>query len=83
VAIFEIHGYSHEQMRKKFLTLGGSIRIIAVQKRTDEKRFATDVIECISSSDKSGKISFALGSYGEEYRLSDIGLRIKKTLGEK
>ena len=28
------------------------------------------------------KISFALGVYGGEYRLSDIGLRIKKTLGE-
>ena len=30
----------------------------------------------------SSKVTFALGVYGGEYRLSDIGLRIKKTLGE-
>jgi tRNA G10 N-methylase Trm11 len=28
----------------------------------------------------TGKIDFALGAYGIEYRLSDIGLRIKKTM---
>jgi tRNA G10 N-methylase Trm11 len=32
---------------------------------------------------ESRKITFALGAYGLEYRLSDIGLRIKKSLTER
>jgi hypothetical protein len=30
VALFRIHGYSDEQLQKKFLTLGGSVRIIRI-----------------------------------------------------
>ncbi len=45
---------------------------------TDEKRFPTDVIRAIGKPE--GKYNFALGVYGGEYRLSDIGLRVKKTL---
>jgi tRNA G10 N-methylase Trm11 len=47
---------------------------------TDEKKFPTDVIHAIGKPE--GKYTFALGSYGVEYRSSDIGLRIKKTLSE-
>lgn len=36
----------------------------------------------IEETQESGKITFALGAYGMEYRTSDIGLRIKKTLVE-
>ncbi|MBC7498380.1 hypothetical protein H7170_01930 [Candidatus Gracilibacteria bacterium] len=34
----------------------------------------------MNSQKGTGKIDFALGSYGVEFRLSDIGLRIKKTM---
>lgn len=82
VAIFQILGYSDEQLAKKFLTIGGSIRIIKILGETDEKRFPTDVIGYISES-QATKADFALGAYGVEFRLSDIGLRIKKTLMER
>ena len=60
--------------------MGGSIRVMRVIDETDEKRFPTDIIREIGKPE--GKYTFALGSYGCEYRLSDIGLRIKKTLQE-
>ena len=86
IAIFEIRGWSDEQLAKRFLTIGGSIRVMKVIGDTDEKRFPTDVIHHIQDArsrvSDSGKITFALGSYGLEFRLSDIGLRIKKTLQE-
>lgn len=82
IAIFQIPGYSDEQLQKKFLTLGGSIRIIKILSETDEKRFPTDVIAYIEKQ-WNKKVDFALGAYEKEYRLSDIGLRIKKTLGER
>ncbi len=44
--------------------------------------FPTDVIEFLRDTKSSGKIDFALGAYGTEFRLSDIGLRIKKTMQE-
>ncbi|MDD2693690.1 MAG: hypothetical protein PHY14_02055 [Candidatus Gracilibacteria bacterium] len=88
IAIFQIHGYSDEQLAKKFLTIGGSIRIIKILGETDTKRFPTDVIHEIQSSkgkiqNSGGKVTFALGSYGIDFPVSNIGLRIKKTLQER
>ncbi len=80
VAIFQIVGYSHEQLRRKFLNIGGSIRIIEILGDTTAGSFPTDVIEFITAQKWTGKIDFALASYGIEFRLSDIGLRIKQTL---
>ena len=80
VAIFQIIGYSVEQLQRKFLTIGGSIRIIQILGDTTPASFPTDVIEFMTAQKGTGKIDFALGSYGVEFRLSDIGLRIKKTM---
>jgi len=80
IAIFQIVGYSSEQLRRKFLGIGGSIRIIEILGESSISTFPTDVIEYMRDSKWTGKIDFALGSYGAEFRLSDIGLRIKKTL---
>lgn len=44
IAIFEIRGWSDEQIVKRFLTIGGSIRVMRVISDTDMKRFPTDVI---------------------------------------
>lgn len=90
VALLEIHDQSSEELTRKFRQIGGSIRMIQVLDETDERRFPTDVIDKIRSgksmkseeTTESGKITFALGAYGTEYRTSDIGLRIKKTLVE-
>ncbi len=82
IAIFQIVGYSSEQLQRKFLTIGGSIRIIEVLWDSSAATFPTDVIEYIKISKPTGKIDFALGAYGVEFRLSDIGLRIKQTLKE-
>ena len=47
------------------------------------KRFPTDVITLIKGKNNTeGKNTFALGSYGIEFPVSNIGLRIKKTLQE-
>lgn len=70
-------------MREIFASIGGSIRLIELIAETDEKRFPTDVIREIRAQGKDGKMNFALGAYGLEYRLSDIGLRIKKTLSDE
>ncbi len=83
VAIFQIVGYSDEQLAKKFLTFGGSIRMIAITGESSPETFPTDTIALIIWERHESKITFALGTYGLEYRLSDIGLRIKKTLTEK
>ena len=83
LAVFQIVGYSDEQLQKKFLTLGGQIRMIHVTAETTPATFPTDVIAEIEARHREGKVSFALGAYGMEFRLSDIGLRIKKTLQEK
>lgn len=80
IAIFQIVGYSTEQLQRKFLTIWGSIRIIEILGDSSVATFPTDVIEYMRDSKWTGKIDFALGSYGTEFRLSDIGLRIKKTL---
>lgn len=80
VAIFQILGYSAEQLQRKFLNIGGSIRIIEILRESSPATFPTDVIESLRTSKNTGKIDFALGVYGAEFRLSDIGLRIKKTL---
>lgn len=80
VAIFQIIGYSAEQLKRKFLNIGGSIRIIAILGDTTPASFPTDVIEFMTAQKGTIKIDFALGSYGVEFRLSDIGLRIKKTM---
>ncbi len=61
-----------------FRNIGGSVRVMRLVGETDEKRFPTDVIREIGKPE--GKYVFALGVYGGEFRLSDIGLRIKKTL---
>jgi tRNA G10 N-methylase Trm11 len=80
IALFQIVGYSTEQLQKKFLTIGGSIRIIEILGDSSIATFPTDVIEYMRGAKWTGKIDFALGSYGTEFRLSDIGLRIKKTM---
>lgn len=61
-------------------TLGGTIRIIEILGETDTKKFPTDVIKILTEKGSSGKIHFALGTYGETLLLDEIGLRIKKTL---
>lgn len=61
-----------------FRNIGGSVRVMRLIGETEEKRFPTDVIREIGKPE--GKYVFALGVYGGEFRLSDIGLRIKKTL---
>ena len=104
VAIFQIVGYSDDQIAKKFLTIGGSIRVMKIVGETDPKRFPTDVIRLLEDAThriternatiqslndskipilQSTKITFALGAYGLDYPLSNIGLRIKKTLSER
>ncbi len=83
IAFFHIVGYSPEQLGRKFLTLWGSIRIIAILDHTTASSFPTDVISIIENGRHDGKIHFALGAYETEFRLSDIGLRIKKTLSER
>jgi hypothetical protein len=52
VAILQIIGYSDAQLQKKFLSLGGSIRIIRIIGKTDERRFATDVLAHITERQK-------------------------------
>lgn len=82
IAIFQIIWYSTEQLQRKFLNIGGSIRIIEILGESSLSTFPTDVIEFLRDTKSSGKIDFALGAYGTEFRLSDIGLRIKKTMQE-
>ncbi|GAB0174209.1 MAG: TRM11 family methyltransferase [Candidatus Altimarinota bacterium] len=64
-----------------FRNIGGSIRVMKVLQETETKKFATDVIEHIGKPE--GKFHFALGVYGEDFEQNHVGLRIKKTLGEK
>lgn len=82
IALFHVEK-TPEEMREIFASIGGSIRLIELIAETDEKRFPTDVISEIRAHGKDGKMNFALGAYGLEYRLSDIGLRIKKTLSDE
>lgn len=82
MAIFQIIWYSREQLQRKFLNIGGSIRIIEILWNSSIATFPTDVIECLRNRKETHKIDFALGAYGTEFRLSDIGLRIKKTMQE-
>jgi tRNA G10 N-methylase Trm11 len=93
LAIFEIRGWSDEQVVQRFLMIGGSIRVMKIISETDMKRFPTDVIAHIRERQshldekdiekkESRKITFALGSYGVDFPVSNIGLRIKKTLQE-
>lgn len=83
IAIFELDR-EESDIIATFRNIGGSIRVIRIIDETDEKRFPTDVIQSIENTAKQwSKITFALGTYGLEYRVSDIGLRIKKTLSEK
>lgn len=50
VAIFQIVGYSTEQLQRKFLTIGGSIRIIEILGDSSVSTFPTDVIEFMRQS---------------------------------
>ena len=50
IAIFQILGYSDEQIQKRFLTIGGSIRVMKVVGETDPKRFPTDVIRLLEDA---------------------------------
>jgi len=71
----------HELEGRILERIGGTIRIIRVLGETDPKRFPTDVIAQIKKHHSPPhKLNFALGSYGTPYPLSDIGLRVKKTL---
>jgi tRNA G10 N-methylase Trm11 len=77
IAIFALP-YSDTEISAIFRNIGGSVRVMRLIGETEEKRFPTDVIREIGKPE--GKYVFALWVYGGEFRLSDIGLRIKKTL---
>lgn len=77
IALFALP-YTDTDLSAIFRNIGGSVRVMRLIGETDEKRFPTDVIREIGKPE--GKYVFALGVYGGEFRLSDIGLRIKKTL---
>jgi tRNA G10 N-methylase Trm11 len=77
IAIFALD-MSDTEMSTIFRSIGGSVRVMRLIGETDEKRFPTDVIREIGKPE--GKYTFALWVYGGEFRLSDIGLRIKSTL---
>lgn len=80
VAIF--HSNDEENsIITKFRNIGGSIRVMKILGETEARKFPTDVIETIGKPE--GKFHFALGAYGETLEQSHVGLRIKKTLGEK
>jgi tRNA G10 N-methylase Trm11 len=82
IATFSL-SYEDSDIAAIFRNIGGSVRVMRVICETDEKKFPTDVIREIGNAQvghESGKITFALWVYWGEYRLSDIGLRIKKTL---
>jgi tRNA G10 N-methylase Trm11 len=70
--------YDDTDINAIFRNIGWSIRVMRVLSETEEKKFPTDVIQAIGKPE--GKYTFALWVYGGEYKLSDIGLRIKKTL---
>ena len=80
VAIFALP-HEKDDIIAIFRNIGGSIRAMEILGETTEEKFPTDIISHIGKP--NGKYTFALGAYGLEYRLSDIGLRIKKTLTEK
>ena len=82
IALFQIIWYSTEQLQRKFLNIGGSIRIIEILWNSSVSTFPTDVLEYLRNRKETHKIDFALGADGTEFRLSDIGLRIKKTMQE-
>ncbi len=77
IAIFAV-AKSDSDIIAIFRNIWGSIRVMRIVSETDEKKFPTDVIHAIWKP--SGKYNFALWVYGGEYRLSDIWLRVKKTL---
>ena len=91
IALLSIESLNSTELVNTFRKIGGSVRVIEILDETDERRFATDVISHLQSSTPKHqegeehsrtKITFALGAYSIEFRLSDIGLRIKKTLQE-
>lgn len=77
IAIFAV-AKSDSDIIAIFRNIWGSVRVMRIVSETDEKKFPTDVIHAIWKP--SGKYNFALWVYGGEYRLSDIWLRVKKTL---
>jgi tRNA G10 N-methylase Trm11 len=92
VALLSIEDTNSSELSLLFRKIGGSVRVIEILDETDERRFATDVINYLQDSktkkkneeweNTRTKVTFALGAYSIEFRLSDIGLRIKKTLQE-
>ena len=80
VAIFSISD-EENSIITKFRNIGGSIRVMKIIGETEARKFPTDVIEIIGKPE--GKFHFALGAYGTDFEQNNIGLRIKKTLGEK
>ncbi len=91
IALLSIEALNSTDIISTFRKIGGSVRVIEILDETDERRFATDVITYLQDSKPNKeewgentrtKITFALGAYSVEFRLSDIGLRIKKTLQE-
>ncbi len=82
VALFSLD-IPRESMRKIFLQIGGSIRVIEILGETSRERFPTDALSYLRSHHTDGKNTFALGSVGAEMQLQSMGLRIKKTLTEK
>lgn len=80
-AIFSLNQVNDADIVGIFGKLWGSIRVIKILTSTSFERFATDVLKELESNAHDGKITFALGAYGwESSQLSDIGMRMKKTL---
>lgn len=68
---------------KTLSRLGGTIRIIKILSEIEPQAFPTTVLEHIYSTHTPGKLSFALGSYGTNLPISEMGMRMKKSLSEK
>lgn len=76
IAIFELQN----SPKNRLPHLGGTTRIIEIISETSPEKFATDTIEYITENFHEKKITFALANFGLKMPLSEIGMRMKKTL---
>lgn len=80
VAIFHIYEWSGEQIEKRFMTIGGSIRVIRIMSESTPETFPTDILTHLKQLSKTERITFALGTYGCATGILDRAMRMKKTL---
>lgn len=78
--IFAIFTISNAMSHHEIHSLGGSIRIIKIIKTTTRESFPTDVIEILKADKSDAKITFALAAFGTQMPLSEMGLRMKKSI---